>query len=98
MKTIQMLYANLLINTIDKFTDTCGNKLLVFEFLKIKTTLQQSIDILAPLVSGKLEEDFWLLQAKSLPFQPVSFELLCENVTELDAETMRLFLLVTTNP
>lgn len=98
MKTIQMLYAKLLIDTIENFTDTCENKLLVFEFLKIKTTLQQSIEVLAPLVTGKLEGDFWLVKAKSLPFQPVDFELLCENITELDADTMRLLLLVTTDP
>lgn len=67
---IPMLYAGAVFQSVSALADSCENNAVRFKLLKIKKGLEESINILRPLLTGN---DYkWLTGATSLEIEPLT--------------------------
>jgi hypothetical protein len=72
MKTITIAEAMLTLQAIEVVKEKLKNPHL-FEVTKVQKTLQDSIELARPFVTGEEKKDQWLTAAKTLPFEPLVF-------------------------
>lgn len=69
-KTITISEAVISLQVLDKVCEKMKGGPL-FEVNKVRSVLQQSVEIARPLVTGDQKKDQWLSTATTLPFEPL---------------------------
>ena len=72
MKKITLGEALLVLAALDAVTEKLPPE-SKFSVIKVRYVLENSIELIKPLLTGDKEKDQWAQEAKTLPFEPLVF-------------------------
>jgi hypothetical protein len=72
MKTITLNETLLVLAALDAVTEKLPPE-SKYAITKVRYTLEASIELVKPLLTGDKEKDQWAQEAKTLPFEPLVF-------------------------
>lgn len=90
-----MLFAVKILESIDIATEKCTDKAVIFEFSKIRGTIQDSIELARPLISEDEEQNAWLFNATTKPFDGIEKGRLFSSLSTIKPDVLRWLLLIT---
>lgn len=93
--TIPLIFVVKVLEAINAVMENISSPLLRFNLRKIGGALEQSVELARPLISENNDENLWLVNASTLPFQPVTKQELIDGISRSSVDTLRWLLMLT---